>query len=56
MDRVVVEQKLVVHNYEAINWHMVHSIVQIHLVNFSRFARTLWQQEAAFPHKPANAP
>lgn len=31
-------RNIAVHNYEAINWHIVHSIVKDHLVDFSAFA------------------
>jgi uncharacterized protein YutE (UPF0331/DUF86 family) len=31
-------RNIAVHNYEAINWHIVHSIVKNHLDDFSAFA------------------
>jgi uncharacterized protein YutE (UPF0331/DUF86 family) len=54
MDREVIEQKLesrlkkavgfrniAVHNYENINWEIVHSIVKFHLADFSEFAKVV---------------
>ena len=51
MDREVVDQKLEslrhclprieVHNYETINWHIVHAIARNHLVDFSEFSRVV---------------
>ncbi len=32
-------RNIAVHNYDAINWQIVHSIVKNHLVDFSTFAR-----------------
>ena len=32
-------RNIAVHNYDAINWHIVHSIVKCHLEDFSAFAR-----------------
>lgn len=32
-------RNIAVHNYETINWSMVHSIVKYHLADFSEFAR-----------------
>lgn len=32
-------RNIAVHNYDAINWHIVHSIVKNHLADFSAFAR-----------------
>lgn len=32
-------RNIAVHNYEAINWHIVHSIVKNHLIDFSAFAK-----------------
>ncbi len=32
-------RNIAVHNYDAINWHIVHSIVKSHLADFSAFAR-----------------
>jgi uncharacterized protein YutE (UPF0331/DUF86 family) len=34
-------RNIAVHSYEAINWHIVHSIAKVHLVNFSEFARVV---------------
>lgn len=34
-------RNIAVHNYEAINWHIVHSIVKNHLADFSAFARVV---------------
>lgn len=31
-------RSIAVHNYDAINWYMVHSIARDHLADFSRFA------------------
>ena len=32
-------RNIAVHNYDAINWHIVHSIVRNHLADFTAFAR-----------------
>ena len=32
-------RNIAVHNYESINWSIVHSIVKYHLADFSEFAR-----------------
>jgi uncharacterized protein YutE (UPF0331/DUF86 family) len=32
-------RNLAVHNYDAINWHIVFSIVHEHLADFSSFAK-----------------
>ena len=32
-------RNIAVHNYDAINWHIVHSIVKNHLSDFSEFAK-----------------
>lgn len=32
-------RNIAVHSYEAINWHIVHSLVKNHLADFSAFAR-----------------
>lgn len=34
-------RNIAVHNYEAINWHIVHSIVINHLADFSAFAKVV---------------
>lgn len=34
-------RNIAVHNYDAINWHMVHSLAQGHLSDFSEFARAI---------------
>lgn len=34
-------RNIAVHNYEAINWLIVHSIVKYHLADFVEFARTV---------------
>lgn len=34
-------RNIAVHSYEAINWHIVHSIVNNHLADFSAFAKTV---------------
>jgi uncharacterized protein YutE (UPF0331/DUF86 family) len=34
-------RNIAVHNYESINWGMVHSIVKYHLADFSEFARVV---------------
>lgn len=36
-------RNIAVHNYDAINWHIVHSIVKNHLTDFSAFAKTAAQ-------------
>jgi uncharacterized protein YutE (UPF0331/DUF86 family) len=37
-------RNIAVHNYEAINWHIVHSIVKDHLVDFSAFAKVVSEE------------
>jgi len=32
-------RNIAVHNYDAINWHIVHSIVKNHLADFTTFAK-----------------
>ena len=34
-------RNIAVHSYEAINWHIVHSIARNHVVDFSEFARVI---------------
>jgi uncharacterized protein YutE (UPF0331/DUF86 family) len=34
-------RNIAVHNYDAINWHIVHSIVKNHLADFSAFAKVV---------------
>lgn len=34
-------RNIVVHSYETINWHIVHSIVKNHLTDFSAFAKVV---------------
>jgi uncharacterized protein YutE (UPF0331/DUF86 family) len=34
-------RNIAVHNYDNINWHIVHSIVKNHLVEFSEFAKAV---------------
>lgn len=34
-------RNIAVHNYESINWNIVHSIVKYHLVDFSEFAQII---------------
>jgi uncharacterized protein YutE (UPF0331/DUF86 family) len=34
-------RNIAVHNYDAINWHIVHSIVKNQLANFSAFAKVV---------------
>lgn len=36
-------RNIAVHSYEAINWLMVHSIVTHNLVDFTRFAQTIFK-------------
>lgn len=37
-------RNIAVHNYDAINWAMVHSIATQHLADFSAFARAVAEQ------------
>ena len=37
-------RNIAVHNYESINWNIVHSIVKNHLVDFSEFAKVIATQ------------
>ena len=41
-------RNIAVHNYDAINWLMVHSIVKEHLDDFSQFAKAvvIWLERA----------
>jgi uncharacterized protein YutE (UPF0331/DUF86 family) len=32
-------RNIAIHNYDAVNWHIVHSIAQTHLNDFSEFAK-----------------
>lgn len=41
MKKAVGFRNIAVHSYEAINWHIVHSIASKHLVDFSEFAKTV---------------
>lgn len=34
-------RNIAVHSYEAINWHIVHSIATSHLADFSEFAKVV---------------
>jgi uncharacterized protein YutE (UPF0331/DUF86 family) len=34
-------RNIAVHNYDNINWHIVHSIVKNHLIEFSEFAKAI---------------
>lgn len=34
-------RNIAVHNYESINWDIVHSIVKFHLADFSEFAKVV---------------
>ena len=34
-------RNITVHNYESINWNIVHSIVKYHLADFSEFAKVV---------------
>ncbi len=34
-------RNIAVHNYDVINWHIVHSIVKNHLAEFSAFAKVV---------------
>ena len=34
-------RNIAVHNYESINWNIVHSIVKYHLADFSEFAKVI---------------
>jgi uncharacterized protein YutE (UPF0331/DUF86 family) len=41
MKKAVGFRNIAVHSYEAINWHIVHSIASRHLTDFSEFARAV---------------
>lgn len=47
-------RNIAVHNYEAINWHVVHSIAHLHLNDFSDFARAVldWVGKSMRTSKP----
>jgi len=34
-------RNIAMHNYDVINWHIVHSIVKNHLADFSVFAKVV---------------
>ena len=34
-------RNIAVHNYESINWNIVHNIVKFHLTDFTEFARVI---------------
>ena len=34
-------RNIAVHNYDAINWHIVHSIAKNHLADFTAFAKVV---------------
>ena len=38
-------RNIAVHNYEAINWHIVHSIAKNHLDDFVKFAEVVAQMQ-----------
>ncbi|PIT72406.1 DUF86 domain-containing protein [Limnohabitans sp. B9-3] len=40
-------RNIAVHNYDAINWHIVHSIIKDHLGDFTEFAKAViaWQNQ-----------
>lgn len=50
MDKQLIAQKIeslrlrnvAVHNYERINWVIVHAIVNKHMSDFSRFAKQIY--------------
>ena len=44
LKRAVGFRNIAVHNYEAINWHIVHSIAKNHLADFSEFAKSVVAQ------------
>lgn len=41
MKKAVGFRNIAVHSYEAVNWHIVHSIASRHLVDFSEFAKAV---------------
>jgi uncharacterized protein YutE (UPF0331/DUF86 family) len=41
LEKAVGFQNIAVHNYEAINWDIVYSIVKNHLADFSEFAKVV---------------
>jgi len=42
-------RNIAVHNYDAINWHIVHSIIKDHLGDFSEFAKAVMTWQAQQP-------
>ncbi len=40
-------RNIAVHNYDAINWHIVHSIIKDHMGDFTEFAKAViaWQEQ-----------
>lgn len=45
MKRAVGFRNIAVHNYEAINWHVVHAIATRHLDDFREFAEAVVRQD-----------
>ena len=41
LKKVVGFRNIAVHNYESINWNIVHSIVKHHLADFSEYAKVV---------------
>ncbi|MBS3964776.1 MAG: DUF86 domain-containing protein [Methylomonas sp.] len=35
-------RNIAMHNYDAIDWHIVHNIIRHHLQDFSAFAHAIW--------------
>lgn len=44
MKNAVGFRNIAVHNYEAINWQIVHAIATHHLSDFKDFARSILQE------------
>jgi uncharacterized protein YutE (UPF0331/DUF86 family) len=44
MRKAVGFRNIATHNYDQINWEIVHSIVKHHLDDFAAFARVITQQ------------
>lgn len=49
-------RNIAIHNYDAINWGMVHSIAKNHLVDFSEFAKAIAITLAAEGSAPTGTP
>lgn len=52
MKRAVGFRNLAIHNYDVINWTIVHAIAQHHLTDFEDFAKAVVMASSIFPKRP----